>query len=167
MAAILSRRNFNWEYFVFGFLGLKKDDVLIGAYRKDTDDFILDYSNSLTSDVREDFLDGIISLPLVKLSGVGFESFQSLTSKDYVTRDSFFVDELSCSMKDEESQGYIVIPNGGVLDLELGEKGRFVWSTGKVFEKCSAFFDYNEFLGIIDIKILLLDVVRVVEKSEG
>ena len=62
-------------HFVLGFLGKKRDDVVIGAYDKISDKFYIDYNNILYQSVKVAFLTKGLKLNIVKANGMGFDDF--------------------------------------------------------------------------------------------
>lgn len=141
-------------YFVVGFTEKSREDVLIGAYNKVVKKFYVDYSGEMYGGVKEDFLKNGLKLNIIKVNGMGYDDFISMKTKDYVYSHCFIVDVDSIKAKDVLARGYVELSEKGVLSCSLGLSGDYVWSTGNLYELCNIYFEYSDFLDILDIKVL-------------
>lgn len=141
-------------YFVLGFLDKKRKDVIIGSYDKIKEEFIIDYTNKLYGKIKEEFLSNGQKLNIVKATGMGYDDFISMQTKGYVYNHCFVIDNFSISLQDKDNLGYLRLENHSSITCLYGLVGDLVWDTGNTFEYCTTYFEYNDFLKLLDIKVL-------------
>lgn len=154
--------SFSLKNFVFGFGNIEKSNVVIGTYDKGKRVFIIDYDGKSTKEVKEAYEKGKLKLPYIHIKGVGYESYQDITEKEYIRDLGFFVDYFNYSNSDGRVDGKIIVDDGDSVFLMIGLSDGLRWNTGRLYESCKITLSYDDYFDVIEVSIKPFENVEVV-----
>lgn len=154
--------SFSLKNFVFGFGNIEKSNVVIGTYDKGKRVFIIDYDGKSTKEVKEAYEKGKMKLPYIHIKGVGYESYQDITEKEYIRDLGFFVDYFNYSNSDGRVDGKIIVDDGDSVFLMIGLSDGLRWNTGRLYESCKVTLSYDDYFDVIEVNIKPFENVEVV-----